>query len=195
MKNILKTAATLLMLMFFYANAFAASYKIIKTDSDLADVYKESQAIMLRDFGMALRLPVKTQVVSAKKLDEMYGGIYRGAEIGLYRYTSSGHEIYIMEDQEKDAAMGTLIHEMTHAWQTECCPRNQETTVKEGFACWVQYKCLDKIGAYILANSIKQQADPIYGVGFKKMLEWEDKVGEKQLPIRIRKIITINDNI
>lgn len=179
----------------FCSHAVAAEYKIIKNDADLNAIYSEAQQILLKNFGMALRLPVKMQVVTAKKLDELYSGKYRGAEIGLYRYGNSGHEIYIMSDQEKDSALATLIHEMTHAWQTEACPRNQDIVVKEGFARWIEYKSLDKIGAYVLANSIKQHADPVYGVGFKKMLEWEDKVGEKQLPIKIRKVITINDNI
>ena len=177
------------------SQAIAGEYKIIKTDSDLNAIYGEAKQILLTNFGIVIRLPIKTQVVTGKKLDEFYHGKYRGAEIGLYRYGASGHEIYIMVDQEKDEALATLIHEMTHAWQTESCPANQDIIVKEGFARWVEYKSLDKIGAYVLANRIKQQADPVYGVGFKKMLEWEDKVGEKQLPIKIRKVLTINDNI
>ena len=44
-----------------------------------------------------------------------------------------------------------------------------------------------------MANSVKRDADPVYGVGFKKMLELEDKVGSKNMLDKVKNIVNIND--
>lgn len=177
------------------AAGFTGGYKIISSQSDLESIKNDVTRMLITEFGIAIRLPLTVKLVSGKELDALYNGAYRGAEIGLYKRVPSGHEIYIMTGMSQDEVTGTMAHEMTHAWQAEACVPNQDTVIKEGFACWVEYKVLDKIGAYNLANNIKMQADPVYGVGMKKMLEWEDKVGAKQLPIRIRKVVNVSSEI
>jgi hypothetical protein len=169
------------------------AYKVISTQADLDAVMVQVRQLLIAQFALTLRLPVKGTLVSGAKLDELYGGAYRGAQIGLYRNKGTYHEIYIMIDMGKDNCLATLSHEMTHAWQMESCPANQDILVKEGFARWVEYKTLLKTGAYIPAQNLREQADPVYGVGFKKMLELEDKLGEMGLVQKVKTMRTLND--
>ncbi len=151
------------------------------------------QKLLLSNFAIALKLPVTGLLVPAKKLDELYSGAYRGAEVGFYHFVNGRHEMYVMQDMDRDDCIGTTAHELVHAWQTECCPIDQDIVVKEGFARWVQYKLFDKTGAYVRAQSIKEAADPVYGVGFKKMLEWEDQLGEVGVVLKVRKVKKLSD--
>ncbi len=185
----------LFLLLLSFAAVRANGYEVISSDEQLQKLVPKITGMLLSDFGIALRNPVSIKLAEGKKLDEMYGGRYRGAEIGLYRRTAAGHEIFIMKDMNQDEVSGTLAHELVHAWQAEACVPNQTATVKEGFASWVQFKILDSIGAYTLANSVKNQADPIYGVGMRRMLEWEEKLGEKQLVVKIRSVVDVSDEI
>jgi hypothetical protein len=169
------------------------AYKVISTQADLDAITIQVRQLLITQFSMTFRLAVKGTLVSGARLDELYGGVYRGAQIGLYKNQGTYHEIYIMIDMNKDSCLATLTHEMTHAWQAENCPAHQDILVKEGFARWVEYKTLQKTGAYIPAQNLREHADPVYGVGFKKMLELEDKLGEQALVQKVKTMKAIND--
>lgn len=162
-------------------------YKIITSQSDLNSIIAQVRGLLLANFSITFKLPVRSSLVSAAKLDELYRGAYRGAEIGLYHYAGNCHDIYIMTDMSRDSVTGTVAHEMTHAWQTDFCPADQDLVLKEGFANWVTYKIMQKIGAFTYAQNILEHADPVYGVGFKKMLEWEDALGERGVVEKVKK--------
>lgn len=169
-------------------------YKIISSENDFNDVMNQAKQVLLSGFGISLKYPVSGFLVTGKKLDEIYAGEYRGAETGLYLYRNGRHEVFIMKDMSFDNCIGTTSHELVHAWQLENCPVNQDRIVKEGFANWVEYKVYQKMGAFTFARSMIEQADPVYGVGMKKMLEWEDKWGDFGLVQKIRSIKTLSGN-
>ncbi|MDQ7824771.1 MAG: M1 family aminopeptidase [Candidatus Eremiobacteraeota bacterium] len=164
----------------------AESPRVISTQSDFDAVMAETRRLLAAYFGISYKLPVQGFLVTGTKLDELYAGAYRGAQVGLYRYKGSGHEIYVMKEMDRDKTIATAAHELTHAWQVEACPSDQDLVVREGFARWVEYKILEKTGAYAEARSLAEHADPVYGVGFKKMLEWEDAWGERELPRKVQ---------
>jgi len=162
-------------------------YKIISTQADLNTIIAQVRGLLLANFGITFKLPIRSALVTGAKLDELYKGAYRGAEIGLYRNSGNCHDIFIMTDMSRDSVIGTVAHEMTHAWQTDFCPADQNLVLKEGFATWVTYKMMQKIGAYAYAQNIMEHADPVYGVGFKKILEWEDSLGERGVVEKVKK--------
>ncbi len=168
-------------------------YKVIATQGDLDQVASTVQRLLSSFFSMTFRVPVRFLLVSGKKLDELYAGEYRGAQIGLYRRKGADHEIYMIEGKNKDIATGVTAHELTHAWQNENCVPGQSRVLVEGFASWIQYKVYQKTGAYILSQRMLETADPVYGVGFKRMLEWEDKLGERAVIQKAQKARTIDD--
>ena len=180
-------------LSFIPSVVFSAPTDIINDPNQMEALIPKVKATLAKDFGIFIRIPVKCYLVKGEELDKVYSGTYRGAEVGLHQYRNGRHEIYIMKGMSEDSFEATLAHELTHAWQVERCVPEQDKVVREGFARWIEYKYLDLIGAYVLANSVKRDADPVYGVGFKKMLELEDKVGAKNMLDKVKNIVSIND--
>jgi hypothetical protein len=103
---------------------------------------------------------------------------YNGNTVGLCTKSKAASIIYIMAGRAEDEVFSTLLHEYTHAWQEENCPK-QSPVLREGFARWVEYKGLKAIGFDLLAESYVGDRDPWYGLGLCKMFELEDKIGEK----------------
>ena len=191
-KNILFLA--IFILSFIPSIVFAASTDIINDSKQMDALIPKVKATLVKEFGIFITLPVDYHLLEGSEMDKiMNDGTYKGAEIGLHRFVNGRHEVYIMKGMNEDQFCSTLAHELTHAWQIERCVRNQDGVVKEGFARWVEYKYLDLIGAYALANSVKEVADPVYGVGFRKMLDLEDKIGAKEMTNKIKTIVTIDD--
>jgi len=168
-------------------------YRVIATQGDLDRVASTVQRLLASLFSMTLRTPVSFYLVSGQKLDELYAGEYRGAQIGLYRHKGLTHEIYIIDGKNNDIVTGVVAHEMTHAWQNENCIPGQHRVLSEGFASWIQYKVYQKIGAYVMSQRMLETADPVYGVGFKRMLEWEDTLGERGVIQKAKKARTIDE--
>lgn len=181
--------------LIFAAGRISAAYTIIENDGQFQPVFQQARALLASNFGISVNGPVRALLVDGAKLDALYSGAYRGNQIGLYRRAGGVHEIYVMGDRDRDQVLGTSAHELVHAWQSEACRPDQDIVVKEGFALWIEYKLMDRTGAYALANQIRNTADPVYGVGLKRMLDWEQQIGEKELIRRIRNVKTVEDTI
>ena len=183
----------LFIFVFIPRAVFSAPTDIINEANQMEPLIPKVKATLAKEFGIFINYPVKYFLVKSEELDNVYSGTYRGSEIGLHRYANGVHEVYIMKGMSEDSFEATLAHELTHAWQIERCVPEQDLVVREGFARWIEYKYLDFIGAYVLANRVKNDADPVYGVGLKKMFELEDKIGDKAMTNRVRSVVNIND--
>lgn len=191
-KNIL--FLVVFILSFIPSIVLSAPTDIINDSKQMDALIPKVKATLVKEFGIFIAITVDYHLVEGSEMDKiMNDSTYKGAEIGLHRFVNGRHEIYLMKGMSEDEFCATLAHELTHAWQIERCVRSQDMIVREGFAKWIEYKYLDLIGAYALANRMKEVADPVYGVGFKKMLDLEDKVGTKEMPNKIKTIVTIND--
>lgn len=154
--------------------------RIINTQSDAAPVFEEALMALSKHLDMRLNLKPGFKLVTPGELDQLSTALERRLHIGLYRWNGY-HNVYIMTDLNRDKFFGVSVHELTHAWQMENAPKDQELVIKEGFASWVAYKILQMDGAYISANEIHNMADPVYGVGFKLMLDLEKAYGANGL--------------
>lgn len=165
----------------------APNYKIISTEKDL--LHSEGMALRLigEQFGITIKLPIKCTLKKIKEIDR--DSSLPGGASGLYQFQNGTHVIYVEEDLTEDTTIGILAHELTHAWQEENAPPAQDQLVKEGFARWIQYNTLYRIGAYNEANILKDYPDPIYGVGLKKVFEIEDKIGKKNVLDHMRTLV------
>lgn len=170
-------------------------YQLIDSQALARDVLQKVQGQLSSFFNMSLRTPVEIHLVEGKEMDRLLGqSPYHGAEIGLYTGITNGkHQIYVMKGWARDYASGITAHELTHAWQQENAPFNQEQVIKEGFASWIEYQYYDKIGAYSYAQRTKQQSDPVYGVGMQAMLDAEDAIGVKAMCQQMRRTVTLKD--
>ena len=99
--------------------------------------------------------------------------------------------IYVQNGMPYDMAFQILAHEYGHAWEHQNKNKqliNQPSNdiFTEGFARWVEYYTIKEFGLKEEANLLirdakdKNMCDPIYGIGFKKMLKLEKKLGSKQ---------------
>ncbi len=193
MKKLLTKIYPLLILLFLAHPADSANMKMINTQEELTPLITKTKNILAADFNIFLRLPIKIMLLTGSQMEEYQK--QKGIEIGLYSWGKDGHEIRLLAGMNEDDLTATLAHEMTHAWQRENCTPAQGIVIQEGFARWVEYKVLDKIGAYIQANNVKESTHPTYRPGFIKMCEWEDEVGAKSLVQKIRKVNSLDDNI
>lgn len=176
-----KTKIFLIIIILLSLNlSFGENYNRTVNDiSEAEELLNIAKNYLQTNFGMIISGKINLQVVSASKLDELYHGIYRGSEIGLYQQDFGGHHIYIMQGLSRDKCLSTIAHEYTHAWQHENCPLNQDIRLKEGFARWIEVKILRLDGAYQLALDIERSLDPVYGYGLKILIKIEESQGER----------------
>ena len=150
---------------------------VITTKEQAAPIFEKMRGYLYYKMNMNVVYPYVMDIVSAEELDKICPKAYRGVEIGLYRFEGTFHHIYILNNLAVDDFLGTAAHEFTHAWQTENCPADQNLITKEGFADWVAYKVLQFDGAINSSQGIFYRSDPVYGQGFKTMIQIDDKSG------------------
>ena len=170
-------------------------YEIVNNQPMAEALMGDMQQALVNDYGMALKHPVETHLVEAEVMDELLEeSPYRGAEVGLYTGIENGrHQIYVMQEWSVDLYLGIAAHELTHAWQEENAPANQDQVVKEGFAQWIRFKVHDLTGAYQLAEDIRNLADPVYGTGFHAVLDLEQAVGNDAVVDVMRHAVNLED--
>lgn len=150
---------------------------VITTKEQATPIFDKMRSYLYYKMNMTVLYPYVMDIVSAEELDRICPKQYRGVEIGLYRFEGTFHHIYILNNLAVDDFLGTAAHEFTHAWQTENCPPDQNLITKEGFADWVAYKVLQFDGAINTSQGIFYRSDPVYGQGFKTMIQLDDKSG------------------
>lgn len=169
-------------------------YEKIETQAKADEVFKDVQAFLRKNWGFSLSRPVQLALVHESEMDKLLAGNpYKGAEVGLYTMKDGHHQIYVMRGWNRDYCSGVTAHEFTHAWQADRCPYGQDIVLREGFASWIEMKYYDATGAYQMADNLRQQADPVYGVGIKTMMALEDKIGAKKLVELVQKISTVDE--
>jgi hypothetical protein len=183
MRKIISIVFTLILVFSLSCEIFAKDgqnyYQTVINTKELADpVVEKMRGYLYYNLGgMAVGYPYVVDLVSPQDLDKMAPATYKGMEVGLYKFEQTYHHIYMINDLAVDDFLGTVAHEFAHAWQTENCPPNQNIVIKEGFADWVAYKVLQMDGAINASNNIFYRVDPVYGKGFKIILQVEDQRG------------------
>jgi len=115
---------------------------------------------------MADRVPVEIHAVAGSDLG------FTGFEqnFGLYHKG----KIRISKDVSRRQAAATIAHEYGHAWHFAHHPEVDKMTegLVEGFAEWIAYQTLKRMGDFTGTDAIRSNVDPLYGVGFR----WFDEV-------------------
>ena len=97
---------------------------------------------------------------------------------GMFHRKGNDFNIYVLYGLRKYDMIGVLVHEITHAWQTENCNDKMKLLDREGFAQWTSYHALINQGYKQTAESLLL-GDSVYSNGLKKMLNIERKNGRK----------------
>jgi hypothetical protein len=96
--------------------------------------------------------------------------------LGFYLREGSMACIYVELGLPRPLLLGTLAHELAHAWQVEAAPTVADPLLREGFAEWVAYRVLVACGHQRLADRAAQRED-IYGRGLRHFLAFESASG------------------
>lgn len=155
----------------------SCSRNLILTQSQLDQLYSGVKAFLKKDqTGVVVDfdLPVKLADPDEFNTKANEGGRAVQA-VGFYS-PYNPEQIYMLSGRDRVETASTLAHEYTHAWQSRNCP-SQDRALKEGFACYVEYRYLMSIGERARAQNITRISDPDYGAALTRLLEYEKKVG------------------
>lgn len=96
--------------------------------------------------------------------------------LGIFSRRNEKFDIYIQKNLPRNVLIGVLAHEYAHAYMQDVSPDFKEIEVEEGFAEWIRYKALLKIGDEKGAKLIEARKD-IYGKGFNRVRAVESVEG------------------
>ncbi|NHJ38718.1 MAG: hypothetical protein FK731_01705 [Asgard group archaeon] len=156
----------------------------ITTEKQLLELINTAEK-GLAELGLHIKNPINFRLISKKLLDKRiseYGAaITAGRNLGLFQKTIDKMNIYLQTHLPVQLALGTICHELAHAWLSEnIATTKQPLHISEGFCEWVAYKILMKCGYHGQAELISSR-DDIYGMGFRKFLKYEKKYSLKEL--------------
>lgn len=99
--------------------------------------------------------------------------------LGFFVRSQGKPVIYVEAGLTRGLLLGTLAHELGHAWQSEqlgAAAGVVDPLVSEGFAEWVAYHTLLARGMRTLASRARERQD-IYGRGLERLLSIEQAKG------------------
>ncbi|MEW6278837.1 MAG: hypothetical protein AB1758_09460 [Candidatus Eremiobacterota bacterium] len=142
-------------------------------DEAASEMVRYIDHILYQAYGEKLELkrPVRARAITPFELSARGGGeIY-----GLY----DDDVLYVSNALSRSDAFGVLAHEYGHAWQYQHNPDPDRMSglFSEGFAEWVAYQVLTRVGDFHLASLIRRNGDPEYGDGFRWFLKLEKEHG------------------
>lgn len=170
-----------------YRCALCAS-DLVMSERDVQAVYREALAAFERVVGERLRETPRLEVVSRLRMGEVRrrherAGVYAGTAgaaghhvLGYFVRSGGASAIYIEQALPRGLLLGTLAHELGHAWQTERAPALRDPLLNEGFAEWTAHHVLVARGQQVIAARATRR-DDLYGRGLRHFLEIERKGG------------------
>jgi DNA-directed RNA polymerase subunit N (RpoN/RPB10) len=99
--------------------------------------------------------------------------------LGFFVRSQGKPMIYVEAGLTRGLLLGTLAHELGHAWQSEqlgASAGDADPLISEGFAEWVAYHALLARGMRTLASRARERQD-LYGRGLERLLDVEQKQG------------------
>lgn len=160
----------------------------ISTVEQFRDLYKKIINDMESYYGISINVPVKVEMVNARKLARIVKqkftvtSGYDGRCVGVAIKSGSGYTLVIENGAPKGRATETIAHELTHIWQytqwdnkvLNQYPKKMKLLLYEGMAEWASIQYLMLIGEVELAKREEictlQRKDE-YGYGLQLYLK------------------------
>ena len=96
--------------------------------------------------------------------------------LGFFVRSGSDAAVYVERALPRGLLLGTLAHELGHAWQAESAPWVRDPMLSEGFAEWVAHHVLVARGRQSEAARATRR-DDLYGRALRTMLDIEQARG------------------
>jgi hypothetical protein len=98
--------------------------------------------------------------------------------LGFFVRERGAASIYVELGMPRPLLLGTLAHELGHAWQVEAAPDLVDPLQREGFAEWVAHRVL-VAGGYRRVAARATRRDDVYGRGLRYFLAVERSHGAR----------------
>jgi len=98
--------------------------------------------------------------------------------LGYFVRTHGANTIYVERGLPRSLLLGTLAHELGHAWQAAYPAAERDPVLAEGFAEWIAHHTLVASGLRPVAARATRR-DDVYGRGLRQMLEVERHAGSE----------------
>lgn len=152
----------------------------------VANIYHLASREVEAITGMSLQIP-RLEIVGRRRMGEIRREHGReqtvAAEetghfhvLGYFVFNGTSTTIYIELGLPRPLLLGTLAHELSHAWQATYAPDIRDPLIVEGFAEWVSHATLLRAGQVTLAARATRRND-IYGKGLRHFLALESQGG------------------
>jgi hypothetical protein len=105
--------------------------------------------------------------------------------LGFFVREGGAASIYVELGLPRPLLLGTLAHELAHAWQVEVSPGVRDPMVREGFAEWVAHRVL-VAGGHRRVAARATRRDDLYGRGLRHFLEIERNSGRTAVLVAAR---------
>lgn len=159
--------------------------EIVLDIADVVAIYHQAVAQVEQILRGQLRKMPRLETVSRRTMGEIRRRYeHRSSEpaaashhvLGYFVQAHGVSTIYAEACLPRGLLLGTLAHELAHAWQTEQGLHLKDGMVREGFAEWVAYRVLTACGLPSLAERATRR-DDIYGRGLRHFLNVENRFG------------------
>lgn len=155
----------------------------VHTTDQATALYEEIKRLVRDQLGFELNIPTGLALVDQTQMREviiqqsMSDGNLQGAgsefaereiekTLGIYARRGVRRGIYILVGLPRRLFLQIAAHEYAHAWQGENCPIIRDSLVHEGFAEWVAYHVVGRLG-YPESQSRMLTREDLYGAGLK----------------------------
>ncbi|MBF6591213.1 MAG: hypothetical protein IVW57_11900, partial [Ktedonobacterales bacterium] len=158
--------------------------EMVVGEAEARAVYRTALTAFQHVIGEGPRAVPQLEVVSRRRMGELrqrYGsaivtaGPATGVDhhiLGFFVHAHGQHTIYAEHGLPRALLLGTLAHELGHAWQAERAPGMRDALLCEGFAEWVAYRVLlSQREPAVAARATRR--DDVYGRGLRHYLEIE----------------------
>jgi hypothetical protein len=172
-----------------YRCALCAS-EMVLGDGPVRAVYDEALAAFARVLGEGLREAPQLEVVGRLQMGEIRRRYERRTAtdeqtsvaghhvLGFFVRSHGRSTIYVERGLPRNLLLGTLAHELGHAWQAERAPGRRDSLLAEGFAEWTAHHVLVASGLRAVAARSTRR-DDLYGRGLRHMLDIERERGRE----------------
>lgn len=171
----------------------ACAQEMVTDTHAVRAVYDQARALVGSAARIQLRAIPQLSVVGRREMGEVRrrfaaelpteaGGHH---VLGFFVRDHRAERIYVEMGLPRSLLLGTLAHELAHAWQIEESPRLTDQLVREGFAEWVAHRVLVAAGFQHAAARATRRED-IYGRGLRHFLGVERRHGHTGVLARAR---------
>lgn len=159
---------------------------VVLDDTDVQAIYAEAIQHLVTALHGPLRETPVLDIVTRREMGQLRRRYERRAVepaavanhhvLGYFVQSHGKSTVYVEAYLPRGLLLGTLAHELAHAWQTEQSLHLKDALVREGFAEWVAYRILIARGLTPLAERATRR-DDVYGRGLRHFLNIENRLG------------------